>query len=49
MATGHMSGSPEFIPTSLERLAHWARAHSLAQLRADGWQPAGVLHRLGLD
>ena len=32
MATGHMSGSPEFIPTSLKRLAHWARAHSLAPM-----------------
>ena len=32
-----------------KRLAKRDRAHSLAQLRADGWQPAGVLHRLGLD
>ncbi len=32
-----------------KRLAKRARAHSLAQLRADGWQPTDVLHRLGLD
>jgi glutamyl-Q tRNA(Asp) synthetase len=32
-----------------KRLAKRDRAHSLAQLRADGWQPGDVLHRLGLD
>jgi len=31
------------------RLAKRDRAHSLAQLRADGWQRRDVLHRLGLD
>ena len=32
-----------------KRLAKRDRAHSLAQFRADGWQPGDVLHRLGLD
>ena len=32
-----------------KRLAKRDRAHSLAQLRADGWRPTDVLHRLGLD
>lgn len=31
-----------------KRLAKRDRAHSLAQLRADGWQPRDVLRRLGL-
>jgi glutamyl-Q tRNA(Asp) synthetase len=31
------------------RLAKRDRVHSLAQLRADGWQRADVLHRLDLD
>jgi len=35
--------------TQGKRLAKRDRAHSLAQLRADGWQPEDVLHRLGLD
>jgi glutamyl-Q tRNA(Asp) synthetase len=30
------------------RLAKRDHAHSLAQLRADGWQPGDVLHHLGL-
>jgi glutamyl-Q tRNA(Asp) synthetase len=32
-----------------KRLAKRDRAHSLAQLRAGGWQRADLLHRLGLD
>jgi len=32
-----------------KRLAKRNQAHSLAQLRADGWQPMDVLHRLDLD
>ncbi|MCH8952693.1 MAG: tRNA glutamyl-Q(34) synthetase GluQRS [Proteobacteria bacterium] len=32
-----------------KRLAKRDRAHSLAQLRADGWQRGDVLRRLGLD
>ncbi len=32
-----------------KRLAKRDRAHSLAQLRADGWQRADLLHRLGLE
>ncbi|MHA1528188.1 MAG: tRNA glutamyl-Q(34) synthetase GluQRS [Alphaproteobacteria bacterium] len=35
--------------TRAKRLAKRDRAHSLAQLRADGWQPGDVLHHLGLD
>ena len=31
------------------RLAKRDRAHSLAQLKADGWRPGDVLRRLGLD
>jgi glutamyl-Q tRNA(Asp) synthetase len=31
-----------------KRLAKRDRAQSLAQLRAGGWQPGDVLHRLGL-
>ncbi len=32
-----------------KRLAKRDQAHSLAQLRADGWQPGDLLRRLGLD
>ena len=35
--------------TKGKRLAKRDHAHSLAGLRAEGWQPADVLKRLGLD
>ena len=35
--------------TAGKRLAKRDRAHSLAQLKADGWRPGDVLRRLGLD
>ena len=34
---------------SAKRLAKRDNAHSMAQLRADGWQPGDVLRRLDLD